>query len=389
MKARPVLLRLATATASVLATLLLLELGLRLVHPVGLHPSDTFLATPAGAGDPEAGIIRLVPGAATRYRSEEFNVAVRINARGLRDREFSLEKAPGVTRILVLGDSQTFGWGVEAEQTYPKLVERQLAETNGAAGGGRVEAINAAVPGTGTAHQLYFLETEGWEYHPDLVIVGFFFNDLNDSALCQLYGVSNGRLVRRAEPGPESAPFPEGTVKVPDPAHRIRMAYAPAAPAPPEPSFWVRHFHLVRFARESLARLRGRSPVAPLAAATAPSMRGARALTAHLLQEMDRQCREHRATLLVVLIPSHFDCKKPPPGGLRKALASVLQPLPDPDRQVLDLSADFNAAGCRRMFFPEDKHLSPAGHQVVAAGIVRALRQQAVGTRQQAVGTRQ
>ena len=57
--------------------------------------------------------------------------------------------------MLVLGDSMTSAEGVEAEQTYPKLLERALAERRGA---GRYEVINAAVRGYGTDQELVLFE---------------------------------------------------------------------------------------------------------------------------------------------------------------------------------------------------------------------------------------
>jgi hypothetical protein len=53
-------------------------------------------------------------------------VPVSINSHGLRDREYSEAKPPGVTRILMLGDSTTFGWGVREEDTVAKILEREL-----------------------------------------------------------------------------------------------------------------------------------------------------------------------------------------------------------------------------------------------------------------------
>src|SRR5246500_5887905 len=53
-------------------------------------------------------------------------VPVSINSEGLRDREFSLQKPPDVYRVMMLGDSTTFGWGVKQEDTAAKLLERKL-----------------------------------------------------------------------------------------------------------------------------------------------------------------------------------------------------------------------------------------------------------------------
>ena len=51
---------------------------------------------------------------------------VNINKAGFRDYEYSVDKPEGVFRIAVLGDSLIFGFGVNLEDTFPKVLERML-----------------------------------------------------------------------------------------------------------------------------------------------------------------------------------------------------------------------------------------------------------------------
>ena len=55
-------------------------------------------------------------------------VDVATNSKGLRDREIPYERTPGTLRVVVLGESGTFGWGVRPEQTYSKVLEGMFAE---------------------------------------------------------------------------------------------------------------------------------------------------------------------------------------------------------------------------------------------------------------------
>ena len=71
-------------------------------------------------------------------------VDVKINSHGLRDYEYPLTKPPGTYRIIMLGDSTTFGWGVRLEDTAAKILERKLNEAR-SAGYKRFEVINAGV----------------------------------------------------------------------------------------------------------------------------------------------------------------------------------------------------------------------------------------------------
>src|SRR5215813_15452488 len=98
------------------------------------------------------------------------------NKFGFNDRDYPLQKTPGVYRILVVGDS--FGWAGGQEGNYAALLERQLDNHYGYH---RIDIINAGYPMTHTAEQLVMLKKYGLQYHPDLVILGFFVgNDFID-----------------------------------------------------------------------------------------------------------------------------------------------------------------------------------------------------------------
>jgi hypothetical protein len=111
------------------------------------------------------------PGA---YFKNLYGVEVKINSKGLRDYEYSYEKAANCFRILVLGDSITFGWGVPLELTYSKLLEKELNVYYPQL---KVEVINAGVGNYQMRDEVCFLETEGLRYNPDIIIMGFFIDD--------------------------------------------------------------------------------------------------------------------------------------------------------------------------------------------------------------------
>jgi hypothetical protein len=116
-------------------------------------------------------IQRLAPG----YRGWFAGVPVNINQLGFRDdREYALEKSPRTFRILVLGDSVTFGHGSVFEHTYPFLLEQKLKAWRP---GVDWQVWNAAVPGYNTSQELAQLVDVGPRFQPDLVVVGFFEND--------------------------------------------------------------------------------------------------------------------------------------------------------------------------------------------------------------------
>jgi hypothetical protein len=97
-----------------------------------------------------------------------------INSRGLRDYEYSPRKEPGTFRIVGLGDSSLFGWGVPLEDSGLKVLERRLNEKSRAR---KFEVINFAVPGYNTAMEAETFVQRCLEYAPDLVLLNFNTND--------------------------------------------------------------------------------------------------------------------------------------------------------------------------------------------------------------------
>jgi lysophospholipase L1-like esterase len=103
---------------------------------------------------------------------------VRINSDGLRDFEHTIYKPENVTRILIIGDSNEYGLGVELEEAYPKVLEKIINERCK----GRYEVISAAVPGYDLRQKIELLRVKGIKYSPDIVILGIGFDDLTNSS---------------------------------------------------------------------------------------------------------------------------------------------------------------------------------------------------------------
>lgn len=111
-----------------------------------------------------AGLI-FPPNSALVYDTPEFSFTADVNWLGFRDRDFTTEKKAKI-RVLAIGDSFTFGWGVAAAESWPKVLEANLR------GHGRdVEIANLGQPG---ASPLLYAETASRAIpmlKPDLVIV--------------------------------------------------------------------------------------------------------------------------------------------------------------------------------------------------------------------------
>lgn len=103
-----------------------------------------------------------------------FSEYIRTNAAGLRDVEHRFTKDDGTLRILGIGDSFTFGWGVPLEDAFMKQLEKQLIGVTGQ----KIETIIAGVPGYGSNQYYIYLKTFGVTYHPDIVVIAYFTDDL-------------------------------------------------------------------------------------------------------------------------------------------------------------------------------------------------------------------
>jgi hypothetical protein len=97
-----------------------------------------------------------------------------INSQGLHDYEYSRRKEAGTFRIIGVGDSSLFGWGVPFEDSGLKVLERRLNEKFRTQ---KFEVIDFAVPGYNTAMEAETFVKRCLEYAPDLVLLNFNTND--------------------------------------------------------------------------------------------------------------------------------------------------------------------------------------------------------------------
>lgn len=142
------------------------------------------------------GIRKNMPNLSIWHTSLDYKVNVRTNSRGVRtDREIPYEKPPGVFRIVGLGDSFTLGYEVDVNDTYLNQLEVALR----AKGYSQVEVVNLAVSGFGTAEELITLREEGFKYSPDMVILGYFINDIDNNMTSHLFELRGNELHRAAD----------------------------------------------------------------------------------------------------------------------------------------------------------------------------------------------
>ncbi|MDF0677247.1 MAG: SGNH/GDSL hydrolase family protein [Nitrospira sp.] len=154
---------------SLLVSIGVVELALRLVDPLGISYYELAGNYVRDKLADDQLIFRHKPSWEARYG----DVRVTYNERGLRDRPI-LPKAAGEYRILALGDSVTFGWGVDQDKTFTARLESLLQ--------GRlhrpVRVINSGVGGYNTVQEVTYFKQEGINLQPDLVMLTYVQNDI-------------------------------------------------------------------------------------------------------------------------------------------------------------------------------------------------------------------
>ena len=102
---------------------------------------------------------------------------VTINSQGFRGKEFNKTKPPGVTRIITLGASSTFGYRNKDDETYPHYLEELLNQTE--QGNSIYEVINMGIPHLCSEQIVALFRAEALPLNPDVVT---FYEGINDSA---------------------------------------------------------------------------------------------------------------------------------------------------------------------------------------------------------------
>lgn len=296
-----------------------------------------------------AGLL-LTPGLRVEHTlaSDEATYPIRINAQGLRaDREYAPAPEPNVARVLVMGDSFTFGIGVPVEQTYAAVLETLL---NDGAADERFEVINTGFAnGDCPLPQYLYLKERGLAFAPRVVVVGFYAdNDLHDMD------------VYRVTPGPDGLPA---------------SLTLPGGDLP----WWIKRTALyqqvgLQILQPRLASLLSRqNPVRPHSATTAETSIHNLEQAMNLFAGMQRLATAHAARLVVMYIPAIDEAFGERADKAQRLRAALTENATRRGFAALDLTAAVRAAG-PDVYLPIDHHFSALGHLVVARTLAEALR---------------
>ena len=278
------------------------------------------------------------------------NTRVEINAHGVRGDDIPYEKPAGEFRLLFLGDSQIFGDGVEAADTFPQLLEERFKD---------VKSINAAVIGYGTDQQLLYLRNEGMKYSPDVIVVGLNAFDFQDN-------ISDKVRSGYAKP---MFKFRENVVietNIPVPQFGIVTRL----------NRGLKNLsHLYFFATTGLRRISQRTgrtegttyntdSILPPPSQLADSTR----ITQWILKEIAVEGRKAKATTIVAFLPYDFDFGGYP--DYQSKIESLCRQLQRAEKDggfiFLDVRNELQKKTIESSLFLDTMHFNSEGHKVVA-----------------------
>ncbi|MDO8487513.1 MAG: hypothetical protein Q7S45_04415 [Candidatus Curtissbacteria bacterium] len=164
------LIRAGIVFTAIIAAIIILEIGLRVFE------KKIYDLSPCQSLDENFHHV-MVQNSICRSKTDEWDIIYKINGVGLRGDDISSKKPADTFRVLVLGDSFVQGYGVEFENSFPKILEKELNSQDFSK---KVEVTGAGVLGYSPLLEYLYLKEKGLAFNPDLVILAFNQTDFWD-----------------------------------------------------------------------------------------------------------------------------------------------------------------------------------------------------------------
>ena len=343
----------AVVLASGAITLLVCEAATRIIYPPmrGIHWYQT---------DPRYGMRHLssLDESVTEWGDGAY-WHFRTNAHGFRGGEWADMPAAGTRRVLVMGDSFTFGDGVNEGEAFPEVA----SHASGAGNGAPWEVLNLGVSAWGPQNALAYLETEGAPIQASCLVYTFFLgNDVMDNAASHLYSRHDGGL--------EKDPVVSAPPRSADRVKRVMHAL-------PIYDLLLDHSQIFNLVRAVFIDKTTDYRALADTYAEVPRETYARALDLNdaTLTRMARLAQDRFGGFALILLPELAQLDGAP--DLHPSLELVPVDLAEEGRArvkqwaqanavpVLDLVdlLPHDAAAARQLYFQRDFHMNAAGHQ--------------------------
>jgi len=313
----------------------LLEISVRIFVP-NLKPVKEII-TPVSS-DAERLLPFLRPHYEARLTTSEYVMSMKHNSLGFRDSEHLKKRSEEITRVVIIGDSFTYGWGVDQDQTYSALLQPLLD----AAGERQHEIFNMGIPDTGTVEAQQIAQI-AMAFDPQIIVLAMLLEDrwaVNGNDL-----VDNARKARGEQ---ASTAGRQPSAGVPTSIHNL-LAGNSALYA----YIMTRGGNAMRRQTIGMREKKNRQ-----------ELDASWELTTGLLAELNDQAKAANVTFAVMRCPFYFDAQRGEPDRISRWLAELGHDFEIP---ALDLLPGMQQLDTGSLYYQRDGHWTPAGNEAAAA----------------------
>ena len=289
-------------------------------------------------------------------------INIRINSLGFRSPPIKRIKPSGTIRIVVLGDSFTWGWGVDQDETYSMVLENILNQRK--TSNSKFEVINTGVTGYSTDQEYLLLKNEGLNLNPDIVVLFVYFNDFLGNATAihnetpkPVFVEKNEEVLLENVPVPYLVPGEGGKWIMRPRGELMRCTLYRVLATRGMTRDWSRKFlHNSRLAFLEKKERKGKAnPVEII-------------ITKYLLKQIHQTCNSNGIELLVVYCPELQSISGRDFENDQKQLEWFFKVGQESGFPIMDIRTKLkqNDLQNEQVCLPQNAHLNPLGHQVVA-----------------------
>jgi hypothetical protein len=292
------------------------------------------------------------PNGRARFNHRDFSVEVVINSHGMRDSEYSLART-AKRRMLILGDSFGWGFGVEHHERFSEVLEDAHPDW---------EILNASVSGYGTDQEFLVLRDRLLAFKPDIVLLLFYENDFSDNRINEAYWHFKPLFsIERGQLELQNVPVPKPTISQRLDRFFYGRTYLGRAYHDAKNSWLTLTTHIKDYLRLLLRPLKDQNT--GKSDKNSPDKRSVYELTDQLIKNMNALCKDNGSAFVLVSVP--MDTEK------RGILHMITEEYEIP---YLALDAQFESTASP-VTFPHDAHWNAKGHKLAADAIETFLRE--------------
>ncbi len=167
---------------SLLVGLLIGEVVIRIFFPQIISPVQFYYDSKIG------GMVPVPNQKGFKSHPREYYYEYQNNDIGMRDTRQLNDYKKIPYKILAIGDSFTYGWGVNDNETFCKLVEKKINRDS-------VAILNAGASGSGTDYALKFFQVRGPELAPKVVLYFYYENDFVDNSENRYFTIQQDSII--------------------------------------------------------------------------------------------------------------------------------------------------------------------------------------------------